>query len=134
MNLRGFHVEAFFVFYSLHIPVFKSLTLINVKIGIAKEVLYVYIYDIYYVQMDMILQTKLTLSVDEDLVEQAKAIAKDRKVSLSKLVEYFFESLRDSSEVQLDPRLEKSQGKYELDKSIDLDDLKMAHLWKKHIK
>lgn len=37
--------------------------------------------------------TKLTLTVDEKIIESAKIYAKKNKISLSKLVEFYFKSL-----------------------------------------
>lgn len=43
------------------------------------------------------MNTKLTLSLDKDIVEEAKVYAKSNKMSLSKLIENYLNSLTKSS-------------------------------------
>jgi len=55
---------------------------------------------IYYVQ-ETSMETKLTLSVDDEIIRRAKEYARQHRVSLSDLVERYFESLvRRSEEVR----------------------------------
>ena len=44
------------------------------------------------------MNTKLTLNLDKDVIEEAKTYAKDHKVSLSKLIENYLTSLTTSKE------------------------------------
>ncbi len=39
------------------------------------------------------MQTKLTLTLDNQVIEQAKAYSKQNRISLSKLVEFYFKSI-----------------------------------------
>ena len=45
--------------------------------------------------------TKLTLTLDNKIIESAKNYAKENKVSLSKLVEFYFKSL-NKTEIQIE--------------------------------
>lgn len=59
------------------------------------------------------MKKKLTLSMDPDAIEQAKAYAADRGTSVSKLVEQFFEALggeRSSAEVEIAPFVASLRG------------------------
>ncbi len=44
------------------------------------------------------MNTKLTLNLDKDVIEQAKSYAKTNSVSLSKLIESYLDSLTKRSE------------------------------------
>ena len=44
------------------------------------------------------MNTKLTLNLDKDIIDQAKNYAKDNSVSLSKLIENYLDSLTKRSE------------------------------------
>ena len=46
--------------------------------------------------------TKLTLTLDNKVIEKAKAYAKKNKISLSKLVEFYFKSLSTIPESKFD--------------------------------
>lgn len=47
--------------------------------------------------------SKLTLAMDEDVVKRAKKYARQRNLSLSKLVEYFFAALASKTEEKTMP-------------------------------
>ncbi len=46
---------------------------------------------------NFIMNTKLTLNLDKDIIEEAKSYARKNKVSLSKLIENYLNSLTKSS-------------------------------------
>lgn len=46
--------------------------------------------------------TKLTLTLDNKIIESAKKYAKKNNISLSKLVEFYFKSLSNESEKNID--------------------------------
>lgn len=52
-----------------------------------------------FVRKSIVMNTKLTLSLDKEVIEQAKAYAKERGMSLSKFVENFLKA----STVQKEP-------------------------------
>jgi hypothetical protein len=58
------------------------------------------------------MNTKLTLNLDKDVIEQAKSYAKDHKVSLSKLIENYLDSLttRSDKKTKISPLVESLTG------------------------
>lgn len=58
------------------------------------------------------MNTKLTLNLDKDIIDEAKAYAKNHQVSLSKLVENYLNSLtRDSKkQTSVSPLVESLTG------------------------
>jgi hypothetical protein len=56
--------------------------------------------------------TKLTLTIDKDTIEQAKDYAKQQKLSLSKLIEAYLQSLTKKHDTQheLSPLVAKLSG------------------------
>ncbi|MDY6970446.1 MAG: DUF6364 family protein [Spirochaetota bacterium] len=48
------------------------------------------------------MKTKLTLTMDNNIIEAAKQYAKKNNISLSKLVEFYFKSLSSVSENQIE--------------------------------
>ena len=70
------------------------------------------------------MDTKLTLSLDKMIIEQAKTYAKSNKVSLSKLIESYLSSLTSNykSETEITPLVKSLSGVISLDKNIDIKD------------
>ena len=68
------------------------------------------------------MNTKLTLSLDKIIIEQAKIYAKSNKVSLSKLIESYLSSLTSKykSEIEITPLVKSLSGVISLDKNIDV--------------
>ena len=68
------------------------------------------------------MDTKLTLSLDKIIIEQAKTYAKSNKVSLSKLIESYLSSLttKYKSEIEITPLVKSLSGVISLDKNIDV--------------
>jgi hypothetical protein len=58
------------------------------------------------------MNTKLTLNLDKDVIEQAKNYAKDNRVSLSKLIENYLNSLTSKKEKErkVSPLVESLTG------------------------
>lgn len=57
------------------------------------------------------MNTKLTLNLNKDIIEEAKAYAKQNKVSLSGLIENYLHSLkRKSEETEVSPLVESLTG------------------------
>jgi hypothetical protein len=65
--------------------------------------------------------TKLTLNVDKNVIEKAKAYAKSQKISLSRLIESYLASLisQKSKDIDISPLVESLSGVIELDKDFD---------------
>lgn len=58
------------------------------------------------------MNTKLTLNLDKDIIDQAKGYAKDNRISLSKLIENYLDSLTKRSErkSKISPLVESLTG------------------------
>ncbi|MEN8138627.1 MAG: DUF6364 family protein [Bacteroidota bacterium] len=67
------------------------------------------------------MDTKLTLSVDKEIIEKAKEYAKSQKVSLSKIIESYLSALTShrSKEIEITPFVESLSGVIKLDKNFD---------------
>jgi len=67
------------------------------------------------------MDTKLTLNVDKNVIEKAKAYAKSQKISLSRLIESYLASLisQKSKDIDISPLVESLSGVIELDKDFD---------------
>ena len=83
--------------------------------------------------------TKLTLTMDNNTIETAKQYAKKNKISLSKLVEFYFKSLSADSENHIEsipPITKELSGIARIsitksDKELLKDALNKKFLWKK---
>ena len=71
------------------------------------------------------MNTKLTLNIDDNIIEEAKLYAKDNSVSLSKLIENYLQSLtkRKSNKVKISPLVESLTGVI----SLEGDDYKKEY-------
>jgi len=58
------------------------------------------------------MNTKLTLNIDQNIIEEAKSYAKNNSVSLSKLIENYLLSLttKDSKKTKISPLVESLTG------------------------
>ena len=67
------------------------------------------------------MDTKLTLNIDKNVIEKAKAYAKSQKISLSRLIESYLASLisQKSKDIDISPLVESLSGVIELDKGFD---------------
>jgi hypothetical protein len=67
------------------------------------------------------MDTKLTLNLDKNVIEKAKAYAKSQKISLSRLIESYLASLisQKSKDIDISPLVESLSGVIELDKDFD---------------
>ena len=79
--------------------------------------------------------TKLTLNVDKDIIEQAKAYARSQKISLSRLIESYLASLisKEKDTIEITPFVESLSGIIHLDKDYDVRKEYSDHLSRKHI-
>ena len=76
---------------------------------------------------------KLTLRLDETLIETAKRYAKEHGVSLSKLTENFYKSLRDSKveKAALSPKIKSFTGIAKKAETVALHDERLKYLLEK---
>jgi 3-oxoacyl-(acyl-carrier-protein) synthase len=81
------------------------------------------------------MQSKLTLRLDDELIREAKALARQRGTSLSQLVADYFRALsrsrRDKPEDEDLPPLTRSLAGALADANVDEEDYR-AHLDRKH--
>ncbi len=67
------------------------------------------------------MQTKLTLTLDQGVIEQAKIYAKDKGRSLSELIENYLKVVLDDKQpkIQLSPSIKKLKGSIKLPDKFD---------------
>ncbi len=67
------------------------------------------------------MNTKLTLSVDKEVIERAKRYSKARKISLSKLVESYLLSVtsKKNQDDEITPLVKSLSGVIKLDEDFD---------------
>ncbi|MBP7509598.1 MAG: hypothetical protein KA807_17425 [Prolixibacteraceae bacterium] len=67
------------------------------------------------------MDTKLTLNVDKNVIEQAKEYAKSHKISLSRLIESYLSSLntKKDREIDITPLVESLSGVIKLENDFD---------------
>ncbi len=79
---------------------------------------------------------KLTLSIDEAIIERAKKYAKKKKKSLSKLIEeylkYVSERENENIELELTPTVRKLLGSVKMKKE-SIEDAKFKYLKEKYL-
>ena len=80
------------------------------------------------------MNTKLTLSLEKTVIEDAKLYAKKTGRSLSELVENYFKNLTDKSETAEDihPKVKKLIRRITLPPDFDLDKAKEEHYKEKY--
>ncbi len=67
------------------------------------------------------MQTKLTLTLDQGIIEEAKLYAKDKGRSLSELIENYLKVVLDENpkEIKLSPSISKLKGSIKLPENFD---------------
>ena len=67
------------------------------------------------------MDTKLTLNLDKEVIEKAKQYAKSNRISLSRLVESYFETLTkdQAGDVEITPLVKSLSGVIKVDKDYD---------------
>ena len=68
------------------------------------------------------MNTKLTLTIDQKVIEKAKKYAKDKERSLSNLIENYLMALTkesDSNEIELTPIVKSLKGSFTAPKNFD---------------
>jgi hypothetical protein len=82
------------------------------------------------------MNTKLTLTIEKEIIEVAKKYAKEKGQSLSEMVENYFKLLtvkrRKISEKQLSPKVRKLRGIMKTDHNIDYKQILTEELSKKY--
>jgi len=78
---------------------------------------------------------KLTLSLNQKIIERAKRYAKNNNTSLSKMIEVYFDSLtrkEETEEIKITPLVKSLSGVVELPKNFDYKESRSKHLKNKH--
>lgn len=80
------------------------------------------------------MNTKLTLNLNKSIIESAKDYAKDHKVSLSKLIENYLNSLitKEKKEIEISPLVESLTGVIPAQSDKSSDDDYYEYLSKKY--
>jgi len=79
------------------------------------------------------METKLTLKLDKNTIDQAKIYAKRNNLSLSKMVEKYFKSLTEEKTSKKNSKLvDELSGIISLNKEIDNKDEKLSYLLEKY--
>jgi hypothetical protein len=81
-----------------------------------------------------IMTTKLTLTVEKDIIERAKSYAKNSGRSLSELIEQYLDTItQENNNQQVSPKLKKLIGAVKLPKDFDEKKELQSYLEKKHL-
>jgi len=79
------------------------------------------------------METKLTLKLDKETIEQAKKYARQNDLSLSKMVEKYFESLNNNLDKNKNTKLvNELSGIIKINEKIDYKDERMNRLVEKY--
>ncbi|TXB57036.1 DUF6364 family protein, partial [Phaeodactylibacter luteus] len=82
------------------------------------------------------MNTKLTLTIEEEVIKTAKEYAKEKGQSISDLVENYFKLItRDRREIlpeQLSPRIQRLRGIMTIDDDFDYKEVLTEELSKKY--
>jgi formiminotetrahydrofolate cyclodeaminase len=78
--------------------------------------------------------TKLTLTVEKEIIERAKSYAKNTGRSLSELIENYLETVtQESGTEEISPKLKKIVGAVKLPKNFDEEKELRSYLEDKHL-
>jgi hypothetical protein len=82
------------------------------------------------------MDTKLTLKLDSDIIEQAKNYARKKNTSLSQLIETYLNLLTSPNDEnsEITPLVKSLSGVIDLPKSFDAKSSYKSHLLKKYSK
>lgn len=81
------------------------------------------------------MNSKLTLTIEEEVIKRAKEYSKQKGRSLSELIENYLQLLTTSdkeSSVELTPKVKKLKGAIKLDPDFDLKEGYTNYLSQKH--
>lgn len=82
------------------------------------------------------MNTKLTLTIEKEVIEVAKEYAKEKGQSLSEMVENYFKLVtvnrREIKEKQLSPKVRKLRGIIKIDQKIDYKQILTEELSRKY--
>lgn len=71
------------------------------------------------------MNTKLTLTIEREIIERAKSYAKDKNRSLSDIIENYLKTLTEkeqkSNSQKLNPTVESLKGSFKMPKNMDYE-------------
>ena len=78
----------------------------------------------------MIMDSKLTLKLDESIIERAKKYASNKNLSLSRLIENYLDSLtrEQDDEFEISPFVKSISSGKSIPTGIDLKDLRQEYI------
>lgn len=80
------------------------------------------------------MKTKLTLTLENSIIERAKSYAKNTGRSLSELIENYLETItQESGDEKTSPKLKKIVGSVKLPKNFDKEKELRSYFEKKHL-
>ncbi len=93
-------------------------------------------YKYAYLGENNLMNTKLTLTIEKEVIEVAKEYAKEKGQSLSDLVENYFKLLTRERSVlkaeELSPRIKRLRGIIKIEKELDYKEILTEELKKKY--
>ena len=87
-----------------------------------------------FIEILSAMKTKLTLNIDDAVIEKVKAVSKKRKISISAMVENYFESILD---LQIRKKTEQksfTQRFRKLTRAVTISDKELESMRYEHIK
>ncbi|OAZ05307.1 hypothetical protein FLB_02670 [Flavobacterium succinicans] len=88
-----------------------------------------------YVQIFSAMDTKLTLKLDQEIIEKAKHYASEKKISLSRIVENYLNSLtsdKENNHIQISPFVKSLSSGIEIPADYDYKKDRADYLEQKH--
>lgn len=85
-------------------------------------------------KIHLAMKTKLTLNIDDAVIEKVKAVSKKRKISISAMVENYFESILDLQTRKKTEQESFTQRFRKLTRSITVSDKELETMRYEHIK
>jgi hypothetical protein len=82
------------------------------------------------------MNTKLTLKLDKNVIQKAKAFARNNNVSLSALVEHYFDSITKKKNLKylnLTPTVKALSGSLQPNNKVKPDDVRDEYLIEKYL-
>ena len=83
------------------------------------------------------MNTKLTLTIEKDIIKRAKNYAKEKNRSLSEIIENYLKSLTDSEKTisnnKLNPIVKSLRGSFKMSKELDYKKELRNRLEKKYL-
>lgn len=83
------------------------------------------------------MNTKLTLTIEEEIIERAKNYAKKKNRSLSDIIENYLKALTEkeqkTKEQKLNPIIESLKGSFKMPKDMDYEEKLRERLEKKYL-